>query len=443
MSVAREPDRLAENAGMLTVGLFCLGLLAIGLLSRRLEARSLTPQIVLLTLGLVLGFVIRDQPELIADASILHEAGEVALILALFVDAARIDVGALRGSAGLPVRLLAIGLPLTVLLGAIIALAIFPELTIVEALLLAALVAPTDAALGAQVVNSPRVPLRIRQALNVESGLNDGLVTPLVVVTALVVAEGTTGGGGLADAVSQIVFGTVAGIVVGVGGALLLRVAVARSSILDEARWTAGPALALLAWALAVQLGGNAFVAAFVAGIAMTATYGRVPEAVLEFAARSGDLIGLIVFFLFGTIVAGIGGIGLPSVVFAVLALTVVRMLPVAVALIGTRLAPATIAFMGWFGPRGLASIVLALVALGDSAGEPGISPAIIGAVVLTVVFSVIAHGLTAGPGVAAYARAVDRLPDDAPDHEPAAAVLTRRAIARHATNDGAARPGA
>ncbi len=314
---------------------------------------------------------------------------------------------------------------------------IFPDLTLVEAILLAALVAPTDAALGAQVVNSPRVPLRIRQALNVESGLNDGLVTPLVVVAALVVAEGTTGsGGGLADAVSQIVFGTVAGVVVGVGGALLLRVAVARSSILDEARWTAGPALALLAWALAMQLGGNAFVAAFVAGIAMTATYGRVPEAVLEFAARGGDLIGLIVFFLFGTIVAGIGGIGVPSVVFAVLALTVVRMLPVAVALIGTRLAPSTIAFMGWFGPRGLASIVLALVALGDDAGEPRIAPAIIGAVVVTVVFSVIAHGLTAGPGVAAYARAVDRLPDDAPDREPTTAVPTRRSIVRHATTD-------
>ena len=181
---------------VLTVGLFCLGLLAVGLLSRRLEARSLTPQIVLLTLGLLLGFAIRDQPELIADAAILHEAGEVALILALFVDAARIDVGALRGSAGLPLRLLAIGLPLTVVLGAIVAVVIFPDLTIVEAVLLAALVAPTDAALGAQVINSPRVPLRIRQALNVESGLNDGLVTPLVVVAALVVAEGTTGGGG-------------------------------------------------------------------------------------------------------------------------------------------------------------------------------------------------------------------------------------------------------
>jgi len=393
---------------------------------------------VLLLLGLLLGLAIRDEPELIADATILHEAGEVALILALFVDAARIDVGALRGSAGLPVRLLGIGLPLTIVAGAIIALLVFPDLTVVEAILLAALVAPTDAALGAQVVNSPRVPLRIRQALNVESGLNDGLVTPLVVVTALVVAEGSTGGGGLADAVSQIAFGTVAGVAVGVGGALLLRVAVGRASMLDEARWMAGPALALLAWAVALQFGGNAFVAAFVAGMAMTATYGRVPEAVLEFAARGGELIGLIVFFLFGTIVAGLGGIGPPSVVFAVLALTLVRMVPVAVALVGTRLAPSTVAFIGWFGPRGLASIVLALVALGDDAGEPRIGAAIIGAVVATVVISVIAHGLTAGPGVAAYARAVDRLPDTAPDHEPAAALHTRRSIVRHATTEPA-----
>lgn len=417
------------------LGVFFAGLLGYALFSRILDARSVTPQSVLLLLGLLLGLIIVDSDAIALDAELLKVAGEGALVLCLFVDAARIDVGALRGSAGLPVRLLAIGLPLTLVAGMGLALLLLPGIDPIGAFLLAALVAPTDAALGALVVSSPRVPLRIRQALNVESGLNDGLVTPLVLVAVVAMAaEGSEGTEGwIADAVAQIGFGTIAGVVVGVGGALLLRAAVRRGWLLDGARWIAAPALAFLAWFIADAIGGNTFVAAFVAGLASTATFGHVPEDFLDFGEIGGELLGFAVFFSFGVLVPALGPYDLSVVLFAILALTAIRMVPVAVSLVGTRLALPTIAFMGWFGPRGLASVVLALVAIGDGAeGPPPLSPIMISAVALTVTLSVLAHGLSAGPAVRAYERSVAALPADAPEHADAPDLKTRgRAVAR------------
>jgi sodium/hydrogen antiporter len=403
---------------VLILGVFFAGLLAYGLFSRVFDSRSLTPQIVVLVLGLGLGMVLTGSDEIGFDIELLHVAGEVALILVLFIDAARIDVGALRGSAGLPVRLLAIGLPLTIVAGAIAAMVVLPGVTLLDAALLAVLVAPTDAALGALVVSSPGIPLRIRQALNVESGLNDGLVTPLVVVLAAASLAGTAGTDGwIGSAIWQIVLGSAAGLGVGVGGALLLRTAVRRGWMLDGARWMAAPALAFLAWFAADLLGGNAFVAAFVAGLASTATFGHVPDSFLEFGAVAGELVGLAVFFMFGVLVPTLGPFDAPLILFAVLALTIVRMGPVALSLRGTGLAPPTVAIVGWFGPRGLATIVLALVAIGDGAAEPpAFAPVVVSAVALTVVLSVLAHGLSAGPAVRWYEGAIRRLPSGAPE---------------------------
>lgn len=424
---------------MLILGIFFAGLLAYGLLSRVLDARSLTPQIVMLCVGLVLGVFVAGTPEVGIDTEFLHVAGEAALILCLFVDAARIDIAALRGSAGLPARLLAIGLPLTLAAGTLVALLLFPDLPLLDAVLLAILVAPTDAALGVLVVSSPKVPIRIRQALNVESGLNDGLVTPLVLVVVVAgQAEGSGTSGWFVDALGQIGLGVVAGAVVGAGGATMLRFASRREWVLDGARWVVAPALAFLAWFVAIELGGNAFVAAFVAGFASTATIGRVSDELLEFGEVGGELLGLAVFFMFGVLVPSLGPFDPPTILFAIAALTIVRMIPVAIALIGTRLAPATVTFMGWFGPRGLASIVLALVAIGDgAAGPPAFAPLVIAAVALTVTLSVLSHGLSAGPAVRWYGNAVARLPAGAPELESSGVVPVRgRALARSTQPD-------
>ena len=426
---------------MVIGGVFFIGLLAYALVSRILDGRSLTPQIVLLAIGLGVGLVVAGTPEVELDLELLRVAGEVALVLCLFVDAARIDVAALRGTARLPIRLLAIGLPLTIVTGLAVALLILPELGVTGALILAILIAPTDAALGALVVNSPAVPLRIRQALNVESGLNDGLVTPLVLVAvAIAAAEGSAAPEGwIGDAVAQIALGTIAGLLVGVAGALLLRTATRRRWVLDGADWIVAPALAALAWFVAGALGGNAFVGAFVAGIATTATYGRMPDAFLEFGEVGGELLGLAVFFLLGAIIPVIGPFEPAVILYALLALTVVRMLPVAISLIGTGLAPPTVAFMGWFGPRGLASVVLAILALHGTSEAGGLASTIGSAVALTIAFSVVAHGLTAGPAVHAYERVVARLPDGAPELGRVADLRTRgRALA---TGHGGVRP--
>jgi NhaP-type Na+/H+ or K+/H+ antiporter len=425
---------------VLILGIFFAGLLGYGLLSRVLDARSLTPQIVMLVLGLILGVIVAGTPEVEIDTELLHVAGEAALILCLFVDAARIDVRALRGSAGLPTRLLAIGLPLTLVAGTLVALVLFPDLPLLNAVLLAILVAPTDAALGVLVVSSPKVPIRIRQALNVESGLNDGLVTPLVLVAVVAGgAESSGTSGWVADAFAQIGLGVVAGAVVGAGGATLLRLAFQRGWVLDGARWILAPSLAFLAWFVALELGGNAFVAAFVAGFAATATIGRVSDELLEFGEVGGELLGLAVFFMFGVLVPSLGPFDLPTVLFAIAALTIARMLPVAAALFGTRLAPATVAFMGWFGPRGLASIVLALVAIGDGAeGPPAFAPVVIAAVALTVTLSVLAHGLSAGPAVRWYGGTIAHLPSGAPELMPTDAIPVRgRALATSTSTRG------
>lgn len=413
---------------MLTAGIFFAGLLAYALSSHVLERRSVTPQVALLAVGLVVGWVAADSL-ILEDVELLERAGEIALVLCLYVDAARIDIGALRGSALLPVRLLTIGLPLTIVAGALVAILVLPGILPIEALLLALLVAPTDAALGALVVNSPRVPIRVRQALNVESGLNDGLVTPLVLVVAALIAAGLSSSDGwLLDAVAQIAIGTATGVAVGGGSAWLVRAARRHGWIHAEAHWIMAPAIAFLTWFAADALGGNAFVAAFVAGAATAVVIRHLPDDLLEFGEVGGELLGLLVFFLVGILLPTAGPFEPAAIVYAVLALTVIRMVPVAISLVGTGLAPTTVLFMGWFGPRGLASVVLAIVAIGEVAGSTGaIPPLVLSTVILTIALSVLAHGLSAGPAVKAYARAIERLPAGAAEREVTTELRTRQ----------------
>jgi len=417
---------------VVTVGLFFAGLLAYALFSRVLDRASITSQIVMLVLGVGFGVAIQGSSEIAFDTELLAVAGELALILALVVDAARIDIGALRRGAALPLRLLVIGLPLTIVAGTAGALLVLPGLTLIEAIIVGALLAPTDAALGAMVVNSRIVPRRIRQALNVESGLNDGLVTPIVLVAAsLAVAGGDPAEASwITDAVAEIALGAIAGVVVGVLGALAVRLAVTRGWMLEGTHWIVVPAIGLLAWYVAHELGGNVFVAAFAAGLATTAAYGQVPKSFLDFAEVGSELVGLSVFFLFGTLLVPMAdAMSVPTVIYAVLSLTVVRMLPVAVALRGTRLRGPTVAFIGWFGPRGLASIVLTLVALGDGAGRPPFGAPVVSAVALTIALSVILHGLSAGPAVTRYGAFVATLPDDATERKKTTELPTRRGV--------------
>ncbi len=414
---------------MLILAIFAAAIFGHALLSRLLDLRSITPQIVCLVAGLLTGLLATEVHLSQATAEELRVIGEIALVLCLFSDASRIDLRSERRSAGVPARLLLIGLPLTIVLGVLVGLAVLPGMGLTAAFLLAVLLAPTDAGLGQAIVTDRSIPVRIRQAINVESGLNDGLVTPLVLfAVAIEEAElsGTEGDGGwIRFAVSEIGLGILVGIVLGVVGARLVRWAIATNRLSGSSAWAVAPALAILAWTLTPWIGGNAFIAAFVTGMATTAAGGRLPSAFTHFGETAGELAGLAVFFLFGTLVPQIDGYSVPIVAYALLSLTVLRMLPVALALRGTRLSGPTVAFIGWFGPRGLASIVLALLALGDGR-HPTLQPLVAAAVASTVLLSVIAHGLSARPLSSWYARSVAALPATAPEFEDAPELPTR-----------------
>ena len=326
----------------------------------------------------------------------MKDLAEVTLVLVLFSDASRVGLRDLRADIGLCVRLLGIGLPLTIGLGTLLALALFHGMSIWLALLVGAALAPTDAALGAGMMVNPAVPARIRRLVNVESGLNDGIATPFVLVA--VAGAGHLAGIGPGEAVAELVLGVLIGAAVGGAGGFLVKAARRRGWAEGGFAGSAILALAVCAYACALALHGNGFIAAFVGGLAFGAIGGRRGERLVPFVEETGSLVSLLVWLAFGAVavVPAVESLTWQTLVYALASLTVIRMVPVAVALTGERLGRAAIAFVGWFGPRGLASVVFALIALEDL-GQHAAGPAV-SVITLTVLLSVIAHGATADP---------------------------------------------
>jgi NhaP-type Na+/H+ or K+/H+ antiporter len=340
------------------------------------------------------------------NEEVLFHLAEIGLVLLLFTDASRTDLNLLRRIGNLPARLLSVGMLLTIFLGAVSARLVFPDLTIWEAGILSAVLAPTDAGLGQIIVESPRLPMSIRQALNVEAGLNDGLSVPFMMFFIALAAARTEGAATslLQFIVEQLGYGLVVGAGVGLAGGWLLGLASRRRSIAEAFQKIAVVALPLLCLEVSKMIGASMFIAAFVAGLAVQIGFKEAGKHSVEFVEEWGRLLNLGVFFLFGLVVVrAFPQFNLALALYAVLSLTIVRMLPVAIALIGTRLSLATVLFMGWFGPRGLASIVLGLVYLQQELNLPG-EPTIRLALIVTVFVSIFAHGLSASPGIGVYA---------------------------------------
>jgi NhaP-type Na+/H+ or K+/H+ antiporter len=381
-----------------------------GASSGRLERADLTAPIVFTAVGAALAGIglvhASSAPEQ------LKPLVEITLVLVLFADAARVRLHDLRGDLGLVLRLLAVGLPLTLMAGWGLARWLLPGLGLWAALLVGAALAPTDAALGVPVVTNPAVPSRIRRVITVESGLNDGIATP-VVVLAIAGTMGAVGGGGSAGgALVELAIGVAVGVAVGSAGGWLLRWGRRRGWAAEDFIGVAVLALALLAYAAALTVDGNGFVAAFCGGMAFGAAAGRGGPAELVFLEQASGGVSLLVWLAFGAIGVPIlvERLDWTLVVYAVLSLTAVRMVPVALALLGSRLDRRTVLFVGWFGPRGLASLVFALLALEDIGSGADEAVAVIAA---TVVLSVLAHGLSAAPLAARYGRAAAaRAPD-------------------------------
>ncbi len=370
-----------------------------GTLSARLERFDVTAPIVFVLAGLLLthgplaALSVTPAPELVKGLA------EVTLVLVLFSDASRVGLRELRADAGLYARLLGIALPLTIGLGTVLALGLFHGMSIWLALLVGAALAPTDAALGAGMMVNPAVPARIRRLLNVESGLNDGIATPFVLV-AIAGAQSAehAHGTGPGQAVVELAVGLLVGAAVGGIGGWLVRTARRRGWVAEGFAGAAVLGLAVCAYACALTLHGNGFIAAFTGGLAYGAAGGQRGARLVPFVEETGALVSLVVWLAFGAIAVSAAWQGLTwqIVVYAVLSLTVIRMAPTAVALAGARLGRIAVALVGWFGPRGLASVVFALLALEDI-GQPAASQAI-AVITVTVLLSVLAHGATADP---------------------------------------------
>lgn len=404
---------------MTTLVGFTVLLFLYSLLSRRLEQTVVTAPMAFTLSGMLMASGLPTVLEAGVGLGLFLRLAEIGLVMLLFTEASRTDLSVLRSVASLPVRLLSTGMLLTILLGALIAKLLFPHLSIYEAGILGAILAPTDAGLGQIIVNSPRVPQRIRQALSVEAGLNDGLAVPFLLFFIALAGSGEGHDARLTRLiVEQLGYGLVVGAGIGAAAGWLLSLAhrigwMAKS--FQQIGMAVVPMLCLLA---SEAVGASMFIAAFVAGLCVQIGINEDTDEYLELAEDAGQILNLSVFFLFGLlIVRDLSEFSSIMAVYAILSLTLVRMLPVALSLFGTGLQTSTALFMGWFGPRGLASIVLGLVYLEEEMHLTG-ETTIRLAVMTTVLLSILAHGLSALPGIAFYARKITAMPYGAPDRQ-------------------------
>jgi NhaP-type Na+/H+ or K+/H+ antiporter len=384
------------------------GVLVVAAISRRLTGTPVTAAMMFVAIGVLVGPLVLDGVTSAPASEGVRRLAEVTLAVVLFADASRINPRVLRREFAVPLRLLGIGLPLTIAVGALLASVIFAHLSVTEAIVLAILLAPTDAALGEAVVTEPRLPSRIRQGLNVESGLNDGICVPLLLI-ALAAAEvedkATSGHHAIRIVVEQIGYGLVGGVAAGLAVTAVVMFASRRDLVSDSWLQVIPVAGAGLGYGIAAGLGGSGFIAAFIAG----AIFGGLVSAESEQASRLseelGALLGGVTFLTFGAVLLGpaLEHLSWQIVLYAVLSLTLARLLPVAIAMVGSGARVPTVAFLGWFGPRGLASIVFAVIVV-EEAHLPG-AQTILVTTYVTIGLSVLAHGITAAPLASRYAR--------------------------------------
>jgi NhaP-type Na+/H+ or K+/H+ antiporter len=391
-----------------TLASVAVAFLVFAAISGRLEGTPITAPMVFTTVGLVVGVDALGLVEPAPAGETVKLLAEATLTLVLFADASRIDLRALRGELAVPARLLGIGLPLTLAAGFLAALAVLGSLAWPEALVLAVILAPTDAALGQAVVTLPRLPSRVRQGLNVESGLNDGICVPIFFV-ALAVAraeEGAIGNGAAARLVAEeIGYGILGGLIAGAVAAAVVVLAGQRGFIERDWLQIVPLAGAGLAYGIAQPLGGSGFIASFVGGLVFGALRQQREGEVGYLIEQGGALLSALTFIVFGAALLepALHEATASAVAYAVLSLTLVRMLPVAIAMMGTGARRPTVGFLGWFGPRGLASIVFAIIVL-EEGGLPH-DQTMLTTVYLTIGLSVLAHGLSAAPLADRYAR--------------------------------------
>lgn len=380
-----------------------LMIFSFGLVSKLADRSPVTAPMVFVAMGILVGPLALDFFHMEVSGGVVHVLTEVTLILVLFIDASAINLKQLIADRAIPVRMLGIGLPLTMVSGALLAYIIYPDVNIWLLVLMALILSPTDAALGQAVVKSEKVPERVRRWISIESGLNDGIALPPIFacIAALTITDASvTEHHWFLFLLQQILFGAVVGGAVGWIGGSLASFCADKGWMNSTFQRLVSGSLALLCFIFAELVHGNGFIAAFAGGLLLGHSAGssHILERIQEFGEAEGQQLILFVFLIFAMVMV-------PSAyeywdyrawMYAILSLTVIRMVPVAVSLIGTKTSFVTVCFIGWFGPRGIASVLYLLIVVREL-GVEGYER-ILSVIVLTVLLSVFLHGISAVP---------------------------------------------
>jgi len=387
-------DAVLIFGGLLTV---------VAALSGVMRGTVLSASVLSVALGILLAAT--DVVDVDATSESIVELVELALILTLFSDGMFVERELLRRHWSPVARALVIAMPITMALLGLAAKALFPDLSWAEALLLAAVLSPTDPVVTSAVVTSRIVPSSVRHTLNLESGLNDGLALPFVLFFLVLAAPGGDPGSEAAKLVGEALFGAGVGVGLGVlGGRLHHYLPGGGLTARYEGIYSIG--FALFAFGFSDVTVGNGLIAAFVCGIALAATERDVPEGFVEFAENTSAILQVLTFFVFGALIVATGfphSIP-PLVVFVLFALILARPVAVMLSFVKTGIPRPQKLFMAWFGPKGVASMLFALFVLKSDVVHSNL---IFDVAAIAIIASIIAHGLTDTVGARWLARRV------------------------------------
>ncbi len=380
-----------------------------GLISRLSEKSPITGPMVFAGIGILASPICFNFLDVKPGATLVKLIAEITLVIILFVDASTVKLKTLKMQRGTPLRLLGIGLPLTMLLGFCVAAMLVNSNNLWIAALVALILSPTDAALGQAVVSSEKLPERMRQAINVESGLNDGIALAPIMMCIAALSGGEhsshSSDSWLMFVLRQLTLGPAAGIFVGWFGGWLVEAASKREWMQPTFQRLVAGSLAVLAYTVAEQFHGNGFIAAYCAGLFLGTQTPEIRERIHEFGEAEGQQMSLFVFLLFGLALVPmmVGHWDFWGLLYATLSLTVIRMLPVTLSLRGAGLDSREVWMIAWFGPRGIASVLYSLMAV-SLIGVTGYEREF-GVITLTVLLSIFLHGLSAVPLTLSFSR--------------------------------------
>lgn len=391
--------------------LSALLILIYGLFSHVSERLPITAPMVFVSVGILVSPLGFGLYEVHVNAQAIKMLAEITLVLVLFIDATEINFSDLKKrQSHIPLRLLGIGLPLTILLGFITGVVLFEQMDLLVIALVALILSPTDAALGQAVIKSKLLPDAVKQPISVESGLNDGIVLPPIFVCMAVLASGVAASEQTENnwwyfLTLQLTLGPLIGGLVGWAGGWLIETASSKNWMSPVFQRLSALSLAVLCFAFAEMVHGNGFIAAFIGGMFLGVRTQAIRERIQEFGEADGQQLALFIFLVFGMVVAPIAYQywDINAVIYAVSSLTFIRMVPVAISLMGSNTNWRDKLFFGWFGPRGIASVLYLLMVVG-TLGFTGYEYAL-SVIVLTVLLSIFLHGITAVPLVKMYSK--------------------------------------